>query len=88
MAEESQAEEGTDGGKAPVQDDAPASNGIQADPDLDFEGEDSLMGEFLLFLKEEKRWWLTPMVVVLLLIASLFIFVEGSAVAPFIYTIF
>ncbi len=46
------------------------------------------MAEFLLFLKEEKKWWLAPMVVVLLAIAGLFIFVEGSAVAPFIYTLF
>jgi hypothetical protein len=80
MAEDPQVEDA-------VQGDAKAEAPIQ-DADLDYEGEDSLVGEFILFLKEEKRWWLTPMIVVLLLIAGLFIFVEGSAVAPFIYTIF
>lgn len=49
---------------------------------------DSLMGEFLLFLKEEKKWWLAPLVVVLLLLSAVIIFAEGSAIAPFIYTIF
>jgi competence protein ComGC len=39
------------------------------------------------FLKERKKWWLLPMVIVLLLIGIL-IFSSGSAIAPFIYTLF
>jgi competence protein ComGC len=39
------------------------------------------------FLKERKKWWLLPMIVMLLLIGVL-IFSSGSAVAPFIYTLF
>lgn len=48
----------------------------------------SLMGEFFKFMKQEKKWWLLPMVILLLLLGFLLIFVEGSAVAPFIYTLF
>jgi hypothetical protein len=39
------------------------------------------------FLKERKKWWLLPMIVMLLLVGVL-IFSSGSAVAPFIYTLF
>ncbi len=35
-----------------------------------------------------KRYWIVPLVVVLLLLGLLLVFAEGSAVAPFIYTIF
>jgi hypothetical protein len=48
----------------------------------------SLFSEFFLFLKEEKKWWLGPLVVVLLLLATVIVFAEGSAIAPFIYSIF
>jgi Family of unknown function (DUF5989) len=50
------------------------------------------MVEFLLelwaFMKERKKFWLLPIVIVLLLFASLIVFTQGSAVAPFIYTLF
>lgn len=39
------------------------------------------------FLKERKKWWLLPMVVMLMLIGIL-ILSSGTAVAPFIYTLF
>lgn len=39
------------------------------------------------FLRERKKWWLLPIIAVLLLF-GLLIFFSGSAVAPFIYTIF
>lgn len=58
------------------------------DFDEDEEGSDSLLGEFMLFLREEKKWWLAPLVVLLLGISAVIIFAEGSAIAPFIYTIF
>ena len=48
----------------------------------------SIVKEFFLFLKEQKLWWMTPIVVVLLLSGLLIVFTEGSAVAPFIYTLF
>ena len=40
------------------------------------------------FLKERKKWWLLPMIVVLLLIGALIVLSSGTAVAPFIYTVF
>jgi len=40
------------------------------------------------FLRARKKWWLAPIAVFLLLISLLIVLSEGSAVAPFIYTIF
>lgn len=40
------------------------------------------------FLKERKKWWLLPVVVVLLLVGALLILSSGTAVAPFVYTLF
>ena len=40
------------------------------------------------FLKARKKWWLLPIIMVLLLVGALLVFAQGSAVAPFIYTIF
>ena len=40
------------------------------------------------FLKERKKWWLLPVIILLLLIGALILMTSGSAVAPFIYTIF
>jgi len=44
--------------------------------------------EFLDFLKTRKKWWLAPIVIVMLLMGFLILLTEGSAVAPFIYTLF
>ena len=51
-------------------------------------GKLSILKEFWDFLKVRKKWWLTPIILVLLLLGFLIIFTEGSAVAPFIYTLF
>ena len=48
----------------------------------------SIIKEFWLFLKERKKWWLLPIVIFLLLLGALIVFTEGSAIAPFIYTLF
>jgi len=48
----------------------------------------SIIFEFWEFLKVRKKWWLTPIVLFLVLLGALIIFTEGSAVAPFIYTLF
>lgn len=40
------------------------------------------------FLRVRKKWWLTPIVVFLLLLSLLIVLTEGSALAPFIYTLF
>ncbi|HZV02683.1 MAG TPA: DUF5989 family protein [Planctomycetota bacterium] len=48
----------------------------------------SVLSEFWLFLKEEKKWWLAPLIVVLLGLGVVIVTAEGSAIAPFIYSIF
>lgn len=40
------------------------------------------------FMRERKKFWLAPIVIVMVLLGGLIIFAEGSAVAPFIYTLF
>jgi Family of unknown function (DUF5989) len=47
-----------------------------------------IVGELWAFMKVRKKWWLLPVIVVLLLVGGLLIFAQGSALAPFIYTIF
>ena len=44
--------------------------------------------EFWDFLKTRKKWWLGPIVLIMLLMGLLIVLTEGSAVAPFIYTLF
>jgi len=46
------------------------------------------MIELWAFMKERKKFWLMPIIVVLMLFGSLIILTQGSAVAPFIYTLF
>ena len=48
----------------------------------------SLLKEFWLFLRVRKKWWLLPIIIVMLLVGTLLVFAQGSALAPFIYTIF
>jgi Family of unknown function (DUF5989) len=48
----------------------------------------SFLREFWAFLKVRKKWWLLPVILVMLVVGSLLIFAQGSALAPFIYTIF
>ncbi|MBI5844414.1 MAG: hypothetical protein HZB23_07090 [Deltaproteobacteria bacterium] len=48
----------------------------------------SLAAEFWEFVKHRKRYWLLPIVIVLLTLSLLIVFTQGSAVAPFIYTLF
>ena len=48
----------------------------------------SFLNEFWEFLRERKKFWLLPIIVVLLLMGGLIVLTQGSAVAPFIYTLF
>ena len=48
----------------------------------------SIVRELWFFMRERKKWWLLPVIVVLLLVGALLVFAQGSALAPFIYTIF
>jgi len=47
-----------------------------------------ILKEFWLFLKVRKKWWLSPIILFLFLLGALILFTEGSALAPFIYTLF
>lgn len=40
------------------------------------------------FLKVRKKFWMAPIIIVLLLLGALIVLSQGSAVAPFIYTLF
>lgn len=40
------------------------------------------------FMRARKKFWLAPVIFVLLLLGALIVFAEGSAIAPFIYTLF
>jgi hypothetical protein len=48
----------------------------------------SLVGELWAFLRVRKKWWLGPIILVLVLFGGLLVLAQGSAIAPFIYTIF
>jgi len=48
----------------------------------------SFLIEVWQFMRVRKKFWLAPILVVLLLFGGLIILTEGSAVAPFIYTLF
>jgi len=44
--------------------------------------------ELLLFLKVRKKLWLLPIIIVMVAFGGLLVLAQGSAVAPFIYTLF
>lgn len=47
-----------------------------------------LVSELWAFMKVRKKWWLGPIVIMLVLLGLLIVLTQGSAVAPFIYTLF
>ena len=48
----------------------------------------SLAKELWAFMRVRKKWWLLPILAVMFLVGALLVFAQGSALAPFIYTIF
>ena len=48
----------------------------------------SFLKEFFEFLKIRKKYWLLPILIVLVLFGALIVLSQGSAIAPFIYTVF
>lgn len=46
------------------------------------------LGELLDFLRVRKKFWLLPIIIMMALFGGLIVLTQGSAVAPFIYTIF
>lgn len=48
----------------------------------------SLVKELVAYMGARKKWWLAPVIVVLLAVGGLLVLVQGSAIAPFIYSVF
>jgi hypothetical protein len=51
-------------------------------------GQMGLTRELWTFLKVRKKWWLLPIIMILFLFGMLLVLVQGSVLAPFVYTIF
>lgn len=47
-----------------------------------------LLKDLWAFMRERKKFWMAPIIVVMVLLGVLIVLAEGSAVAPFIYTLF
>lgn len=47
-----------------------------------------LLVDLWAFMKERKKFWLAPIILVMLLLGALLVLAQGSAIAPFIYTLF
>ena len=48
----------------------------------------SFLREFWMFLRVRKKYWLMPILIMMMIFGGLIVLTQGSAVAPFIYTIF
>lgn len=48
----------------------------------------SFIKELWMFLRARKKFWLLPILIVMALLGALIVLTQGSAVAPFIYTLF
>ncbi len=51
-------------------------------------GKLSIVSELWQFLKVRKKWWLAPILILLMLLGTLIVLTQGSALAPFIYSLF
>ena len=48
----------------------------------------SLVKELFAYMGARKKWWLFPVIFILLIVGGLLVLAQGSAIAPFIYTVF
>jgi Family of unknown function (DUF5989) len=48
----------------------------------------SLLKELVVYMRARKKWWLLPIIVIFLVVGGLLVLVQGTAIAPFIYTVF
>jgi hypothetical protein len=48
----------------------------------------SLLRELFAYMSARKKWWLLPVIAIVLVFGSLLLLAQGSAIAPFIYTVF
>jgi len=47
-----------------------------------------LLKDLWSFMKERKKFWLAPIILIMVMLGALLVLAQGSAVAPFIYTLF
>lgn len=47
-----------------------------------------LISDLWSFMRERKKYWLAPIILLMVLLGGLLVFAQGSAIAPFIYTLF
>jgi hypothetical protein len=47
-----------------------------------------LLQDLWSFMRERKKFWLAPIILIMLLLGALLVLAQGSAIAPFIYTLF
>ncbi len=47
-----------------------------------------LLKDLWAFMRQRKKFWLLPIIVLMVLLGALLVFAQGSAIAPFIYTLF
>jgi hypothetical protein len=47
-----------------------------------------IVGELWMMMRERGTWWLLPVILLMLIVGTLLAFAQGSALAPFVYTIF
>jgi len=55
--------------------------------ELESQGRNGLVSEFVYFLSQNKKWWLAPILIVIGMV-GLLVVLAGSGAAPFIYTLF
>lgn len=48
----------------------------------------SLMKELIAYMSARRKWWLAPVILMLVIVGGLLVLAQGSAIAPFIYTVF
>jgi hypothetical protein len=53
-----------------------------------FEATLDFLKDIWAFMKERKKYWLLPLIITLVLLGALIVLSQGSAIAPFIYTLF
>ena len=47
-----------------------------------------LLKELAAYMSARRKWWLAPIIVTLVMVGGLLVLAQGSAIAPFIYTVF
>ena len=48
----------------------------------------SIFSQLWAFMRVRKKWWLAPIMIMLILLSTLIVLTQGSAIAPFVYTLF